>query len=226
MGCLRWFDSITRHHLRRRAPTCGYDGPAHPETGVRYPRSSRALPPRDKSHGRMTDQRPVACGAGSSSPPPRPRLGQPTPRRVWRRGRRGPAAGEDRDSGHGGALRQDRAAARRTAHNRRCGAAGFAPARAAARLPTPLAPPGPRTRPTSVVCPSERSGAEAGRTASEQLVGRRPSSTAGTCSGRWQATRRSGADRIRPPVGPAHKTYGDPPSRGAAQPRRTSRAGT
>jgi hypothetical protein len=26
----RWFESVTRHHLRRCVPTCGYDGPAHP----------------------------------------------------------------------------------------------------------------------------------------------------------------------------------------------------
>src|SRR6266487_3127356 len=36
------------------------------EAAARYPTSSRALPPRDKSHGRMTDQRPAACGPRGS----------------------------------------------------------------------------------------------------------------------------------------------------------------
>jgi hypothetical protein len=197
---------------------------APPETGVRYPTSSHALPPRDKSHGRMTDQRPAGFGAGSSSPPPRPRLGQATPRRVWRRGRRGPAAGDDRDSGHGGAFRQDRAAARRTAHNRRCGAAGLHRPGLRHGRPRRLAPPGPGSRPASVACASERSGAEAGGTASGQ-AGRGAGRARPPLPVRAATARRSGADHIRPPVCPAHKTYGDPPSRGAAQPRRTPARG-
>ncbi len=37
---------------------------APPETGVRQPASSRALPPRDESHGRMTDQHLAPCAPG------------------------------------------------------------------------------------------------------------------------------------------------------------------
>jgi len=81
------------------------------------------------------------------------------------------------------------AAARRTAHNRRCGAAGLHRPGLRHGWPRRLAPPGPGTRPTSVVGPQERSGAprRAGPRRGK-LVRRWPGSTAGTCSARDSAT--------------------------------------
>jgi hypothetical protein len=83
---------------------------------------------------------------------------------------------DDRDSGHGGALRQDGTAARRTYPRptlRRC---RFAPARAAPgwhrRVPAPAQP--------ALSVRRSDPGPEGGGTASEQLVGRWPGSTAGT----------------------------------------------